>query len=203
MTMGYQHLLIFGAVAVAAWLLMMYLWPRLMLSAYKRAILVKGLGEGPIPVNTLAVQSQALFKDPQSLPPSASKLATTGTSPDLLYLMGWLDLRKAANNNAPDGAIVLHVPDMSGRYYSLQFTDPSKNVNFAYVGARTTGTKAGDYLITGPTWKGTVPQGMARIASPVSQIMLVGRVFVANEADLPKAYEAGKGIRVEGLDVKN
>ena len=58
-------------------------------------------------------------------------------------------------------------------------------------------TRAGDWLVTGPGWKGTVPQGMTRIASPVSQIMLVGRVFVANEADLPKAYEMGKGIRVE------
>jgi hypothetical protein len=35
---------------------------------------------------------------------------------------------------------------MAGRYYSVQFTDPSKNTNFAYVGKRTTGMKAGDYL---------------------------------------------------------
>ncbi len=45
------------------------------------------------------------------------------------------------------GPLVFHVPDMigpdsSGRYYSVQFTDPSKNTIFAYVGKRTTGTQA-------------------------------------------------------------
>ena len=31
---------------------------------------------------------------------------------------------------------------MNDRYYSVQFTDPAKNTNFAYVGKRTTGTQA-------------------------------------------------------------
>ena len=65
---------------------------------------------------------------------------------DTLITVGWLDLSK--------GPQVLHVPDMAGRYYSVQFTDPSNNTNFAYVGKRTTGTEAGDYLISGPGWKG-------------------------------------------------
>ena len=77
-------------------------------------------------------------------------MATTGVNHDTLMTAGWLDLSK--------GPLVLHVPDMAGRYYSVQFTDPSKNTNFAYVGKRTTGTQAGDYLITGPGWKGQVPQ---------------------------------------------
>ncbi len=51
--MNYEHLLIFGGVCVAAWFLFIYFWPRLMLSVYKRAILVKGFGDAPIPVNTL------------------------------------------------------------------------------------------------------------------------------------------------------
>ena len=60
----------------------------------------------------------------------------------MLYVGGWLDLSK--------GPQVLHVPDMAGRYYSVQFTDPSDGTDFAYVGTRTTGTQAGDYLITRP-----------------------------------------------------
>jgi hypothetical protein len=190
MIMGYEHLLIFGAVAVAAWFLFIYLWPRLMLLGYKRAILVKGLGGGPIPVNTLYVQSQELFADPLHLRTSyeGSRLATTGVSPDLLYVMGWLDLRK--------GAQVVRVPDMAARYYSLQFTDPSKNINFAYIGKRTTGTKAGEYLITGPGWKGTVPDDMKRISSPNSFVLVVGRVFVENRDDLPSAYNLAKQIQV-------
>jgi uncharacterized protein DUF1254 len=35
---------------------------------------------------------------------------------------------------------------MAGRYYSVQFTDPSNNTNFAYVGKRTTGIQAGYYF---------------------------------------------------------
>jgi hypothetical protein len=42
-----------------------------------------------------------------------------GTNLDTLYVVGWLDLSK--------GPQVLHVPAMNGRYYSVQFTDPSKN----------------------------------------------------------------------------
>jgi len=95
---------------------------------------------------------------------------------------------------------VLHVPDMAGRYYSVQFTDPSKNVNFAYVGKRTTGTKAGDYLITGASWNGAVPQGMSRVSSPKNAVLVIGRVLVENDRDLPTAYALAKQIRLTPLD---
>src|SRR5450759_4144884 len=122
----YQHLLIIGAVMVVVWCLFIYFWPRMLLSVFKRAILVKGFGDGPIPVNTLYTEPQTLFADPLHPPASASKLATTGVNRDTLMTAGWLDLSK--------GPQVLYVPDMDGRYYSVQFTDPSKNTNFAYVG---------------------------------------------------------------------
>ena len=136
MPMNYEHLLIFGSVMVAAWFLFIYFWPRMLLSVYKRAILVKGFGDGPIPVNTLYTEPQKLFAEPLT-PASGSNLVTAGVNHDTLPTVGWLDLSK--------GPQVLHVPDMAGRYYSVQFTDPSKNTNFAYVGKRTTGTQAGDY----------------------------------------------------------
>jgi hypothetical protein len=186
--MKYEHLLIFGGICIATWLLVTYMFPRLMLSAYKRAILVKGFGDGPIPVNTLYTESQALFADPIHSSASASNLATTGVNRDTLYIMGWLDLSKKPQ--------VLHVPDMADRYYSVQFTDPSKNINFAYVGKRTTGTQAGDYLITGPGWKGAVPQGMKQISSPNNSVLVVGRVFVEDDSDLPTAYGLAKQIQM-------
>jgi hypothetical protein len=191
--MRYEHLLIFGLVMAAAWCLFTYFWPRLMLSAYKRAILVKGGGDGPIPVNTLYTEPQALFADPLHPPASASKLLTTGVNHDTLLTVGWLDLSK--------GSQILHVPDFSGRYYSVQFTDPSKNINFAYVGKRTTGTKAGDYLITGPGWKGAVPQGMKQISSPNNSVLVVGRVFVENDSDLSTAYDLSKQIKLTPLSI--
>src|SRR5262245_64580295 len=108
-----QHLLIFGPVMVASWFLFTYFWPRMLLSVFKRAILAQGVGNGPIPINTLQAVPQALFADPLHPPASASKLATTGVNRDTLYVVGWLDLSK--------GSLVLHVPDMADRYYRVQF----------------------------------------------------------------------------------
>ncbi len=188
----YQHLLIIGVVGVLVWCLFIYFWPRLMVSAYKRALLVKGFGDGPVPVNTLYTEPQNLFADPiASQSASASNLMTVGANRDTLYIIGWLDLRKEPLN--------LHVPDMAGRYYGVQFTDPSKNINFAYVGKRATGTKAGDYLITGPNWKGAVPQGMKKISSPDNSVLVIGRVLVDNDGDLPTAYHLAKQIQLTPL----
>jgi hypothetical protein len=186
--MEYEHLFIFGGVCVVAWFLFIYFWPRMMLSMYKRAILVKGFGDGPIPVNTLYTEPQALFADPLHAPASASKLATTGVNRDTLLTVGCLDLSK--------GPQVLHVPDMADRYYSVQFTDLSKNTNFAYVGKRTTGTQAGDYLVSGSSWKGTVPKGMKQISSPNNLVLVVGRVLVESDNDLSAAYHLSKQIQL-------
>jgi hypothetical protein len=185
----YEHLLIFGSFMVAAWFIAIYFLPRMLLSVYKRAILVKGFGDGPVPVNTLYMQPQALFADP--LHASGSKLSTTGVNRDTLITIGWLDLSK--------GSQIVHVPDMAGRYYSVQFTDPSKNTNFAYVGKRTTGTESGDYFISGPGWKGAVSQGVSQIASPNNSVLVIGRVLVDSDSDLPTAYGLAKQIQLSSL----
>ena len=187
----YQHLLIIGAVVVVVWCLFIYFWPRMLLSVYKRAILVKGFGDGPIPVNTLYTEPQALFADPIHPPATASKLGTTGVNRDTLITAGWLDLRREP--------LVLHALDMADRYYSVQFTDPSKNTNFAYVGTRTTGTQVGDYLITGPGWKGQAPGGMKQISSPKNSVLVFGRVLVESESDLSTAYDLSKQIQLTPL----
>ena len=189
--MAYAHLLLFGGVCVIAWFLFTYFWPRLLLYVYKRAILVQGGGDGPIPVNTLYTEPPTLFADPLHAPASTSKLWTTGVNHDTLLTIGWLDLSK--------GLQVLHVPDMAGRYYSVQFTDPSNNTNFAYVGKRTTGTEAGDYLITSPRWKGQVPAGLTHIASPNNSVLVIGRVLVESDADLATAHGLSKQIQLTPL----
>jgi hypothetical protein len=186
-----EHLLLFGSIMVASWFLFTYLWPRMLLYVYKRGILVNGFGDGPIPVNTLCTEPQTLFADPLHAPASASKLATTGVNRDTLVTAGWLDLSK--------GPQVLHVPDMAGRYYSVQFTDPSYNTNFAYVGTRTTGTQAGDYLVSGPDWKGQVPSGMTQISSPNKSVLVLGRVLVESNSDLSTAYDLSKQIQLTSL----
>jgi hypothetical protein len=191
MQLHYEHLLIFGLVMVVAWFLVTYFWPSLLLSVYKRALLVKGFGDGPIPVNTFYTEPQALFADPLHAPASAPKVATTGVNHDTLLMVGWLDLSQ--------GPLVLHVPDMNDRYYSVQFTDPLKNTNFAYVGKRATGTQAGDYLVTKSGWKGQAPGGMKQIASPNNSVLLIGRVLVENDSEVATVYAITKQIQLTPL----
>ena len=188
MIMNIQNLLVFAAVAVVVWCVVIYFWPRMLLSVFKRGLLTKGFGEGPVPLNTLCTQPQALFADPLHAPASAPKLFTTGVNHDTLLTAGWLDLSKRP--------LVLHVPDMNERYYSVQFTDPTKNTVFAYVGKRTTGTQAGDYLITGPGWKGQAPGGLKQIASPNKSVILIGRVLVESDRDVATAYALSKQIQL-------
>jgi Protein of unknown function (DUF1254) len=127
---GWSEIITLAIAAVTVWVLgapiFIYLWPRLTVNGFKRAIVKRGFGGGPIPVNTLCAEPRL------SSEWSAGSLMGTGTD-DVLYLAGWLDL----NNGRP----VLHVPDMAGRYNSLQFTDPSSSANFADVGKQATGTK--------------------------------------------------------------
>ncbi len=192
-----QHWLTFGSIMVAAWALgtfvFIYFLPHLVYhNVFRRAIVEKGFGEGPIPINTLYTEPEALFADPLHPPASGSNLMTTGVNRDTLLTVGWLDLST--------GPQVLHVPQMSNRYYSVQFTDPSDGTDFAYVGTRATGSDAGDYLVTGPGWKGTIPQGMARISSPNNSVLVIGRVLVYNDDDLPTAHALTKQIRLASLD---
>jgi hypothetical protein len=185
----------FALVAVIAWGLgtfaIIRFWPRILLNVYKKAVLVKGFGNGPVPVNTLYTEPQATFADPLHPPTSGSNLLTTGVNRDTLLTGGCLDLSQ--------GPQVLHVPDMAGRYYSVQFTDPANNINFAYVGRRTTGTQEGNYLICGPGWQGEAPNGMKTILSPNDSVLVIGRVFVGSDSDLPAAYGLAKQIQVSPL----
>jgi hypothetical protein len=116
---------------------------------------------------------------------------TIGMNHDAFLTVGWLDLSK--------GPQVLHVLDMAGRYYSVQFTDPSDGTDFAYVGTRTTGTQAGDYLITGQGWQGTVPSGMTQISTPNNSVLVLGRVLVESDSDLPTAYALSKQMQLTSL----
>lgn len=186
---GWSEVILLAGTAAIVWALgtpaFIYIWPRLTVNGYRRAITRRGFSGGPIPVNTLYAEPRI----PSASAPSASLLAT-GTD-DLLYVAGWLDLR--------EGPQVLHVPDAGGRYYSLQFTDPSTGANFAYVGTRTTGTTAGDYVLVGPRWNGTLPTGMTRISAPHRSALVIGRVFVADANDQPAAYGLAQQIQLTPL----
>jgi hypothetical protein len=188
--MKHKHLMTFGTVTIVVWVigtfLLVYFWPHLVNNRFKRAIV------SHIPLNILYPEPPALFADPLSTPlrPGSSGLLVTGVNRDTFLTGGWLDLAK--------GPLVLHVPNFSGRYYSVQFTDPF-DVDFAYVGTRTTGTQAGDYFVTGPGWEGQVPSGMTRVSSPSNSVLIIGRILVYSDSDLATAYELAKQIRFTPL----
>lgn len=178
---------------IASTFLFIYFWPHIANNHFKRAILEQGFGDGPIPVNTLYTEPQALFAEPlrTSLPHGSSNLMTVGVNHDTLLTVGWLDLSKGPQH--------LHVPDFAGRYYSVQFTDPF-DVDFAYVGTRSTGTRAADYLITGPGWTDPMQRGVIQIPSPSNSVLMIGRVLVYSERDLPTASALAEQIQLVPSD---
>ena len=186
---GVDAIVPLAVTAVIVWVLgafvFIYFWPRITVGGFKRIFVERGLGGGPVPVNTL----YAVPESPSQSASSGSVIAT-GTD-DVLYLGGWLDVKA--------GPRVLHVPEMDGRYYSVQFTDPTSGANFAYVGKRTTGTGPGDFILCEPNWDGETPEGMTRIDVPHHAALLIGRVFVADEDDRGAAYALAKQIQLTPL----
>lgn len=183
------HLLIFAVTLLVVWgvgaFAYIFFSPRFAYSRLENAI-VSGHNSGapPIPINTL-------YTAPTLATSSSSNNLLSSGNADTLYTVGWLDLSK--------GPQVLHVPDMADRYYAVQFTDPWGTV-FAYVGRRATGTQAGDYLISGPGWQGTVPAGITQqIKSPNNTVLLLGRTLVESDSDLATAYGLAKQIQVTPL----
>ncbi len=166
-----------------------YVYPSLIYNAWETDIVAHGVDAGSrsgIPLNTL-------YAVPDLASPLASNSAVlvTGSNTDTLYVGGWLDLGT--------GPQVLHVPDMAGRYYSVELVDPRDGTAFAYVGRRVTGTNAGDFVISGPGWKGTVPSGATQLSSPDNSVFVIGRVLVENDGDLASAYRLAKQIQLTPL----
>lgn len=103
---------------------------------------------------------------------------------DTLYSIAWLDMTK--------DAAVISAPDTAGRFYLLPMLDMWSNV-FASPGWRTTGTQAGNFLVTPPGWSGTAPEGMTRIQAPTPHVWIIGRTKTDGPPDYPavRAIQAG------------
>jgi len=114
--------------------------------------------------------------------PTADMKAVVRPNFDTLYSSAWLDLTKEP--------IVLSVPDTGGRFYLMPMLDMWTDV-FASPGWRTTGTQAGNFLITPPGWTGTVPADMTRIGAPTPYVWIIGRT----KTDGPPDYEAVRRIQ--------
>jgi hypothetical protein len=95
---------------------------------------------------------------------------------------------------------VISVPAVpKPRYYSVQLTD-ANTFNYGYVGSRTTGAEAGDYMVVGPDWEAETPQQIKQVfhsTTPFSAIIFRTQLF--NAGDLPNVVKIQSGYRMQPL----
>ena len=73
--------------------------------------------------------------------------------------------------------------------------------NYQYLGTRATGSEGGTYLIAGPDWEGTVPEGMTKIWSPTDLTMVINRILIKGPSDTPNVKAIQDQIKVMPLSV--
>lgn len=83
--------------------------------------------------------------------------------------------------------MILHVPDILDRYYSVQVTDAYCD-NQPYIGTRATGGKGGDWAFVGPEWQGELPEGVKEYRLRGNTAIVAVRLFVEDEQDLPNVH---------------
>jgi hypothetical protein len=116
--------------------------------------------------------------------PPADYRGVSAPNADTLYSVAWLDLAEPQ---------VFSHPAMGKRYYLFPMIDLWMTI-FASPGARTTGENAANFLITGPGWKGEVPEGLQHIQSATRYVVILGRTYAdGTDAD----YEAANALQAQ------
>ena len=113
--------------------------------------------------------------------PSPADKAVTAPNADTLYSIAWLDLKKEP--------YIFSIPDADGRYFLMPMLNGWTDV-FEVPGTRTTGTKAQICAITGPGWKGELPEGVTPYQSSTNLVWIIGRTYcTGTPEDYKKVYE--------------
>jgi len=115
---------------------------------------------------------------------------------DTVYGLAWLDLKQ--------GPILITVPEVHDRYYTVQATDWALNT-FSYIGSRIN-SKAGTYAYVPPNWQGNLPGGViGRIEAPTTGVFLQARTVVQPEVeeDIGPVVAQLKTYKLKPLDTGN
>jgi hypothetical protein len=168
------------SIAVDAYI---YFYPLVTMDVTRKQLTNKPPGSGSLggPMNTFA-NADAF--------PSADFKAVVRPNFDTLYSSGYLDLTKEP--------MVVSVPDTGGRYYLLPILDMWSDV-FASPGWRTTGTQAGNFLVTPRGWSGAVPAGFAQIEAPTPYVWIIGRTKTDGPPDYDAVHKIQAGYKITPL----
>ncbi|QIP09602.1 DUF1254 domain-containing protein [Bradyrhizobium symbiodeficiens] len=139
------------------------------------------------------------FVNVPAFPPGDLKIVVR-VNFDTLYSVAWLDLTKEP--------LVVSAPDTDGRYYLLPMLDMWTDV-FASPGWRTTGTKAGNFVLVPSGWRPDLreklveefklPKDTQRIDAPTPYVWVVGRTKTDGPPDYPAVHKIQAGYKVTPL----
>jgi hypothetical protein len=167
-----------------------YLYPLLTMDITRRQLTNtdKGFGRGPMNA----------FSNVPAYPPASDK-SVVRTNYDTLYSIAYLDLLKEP--------MVVSVPDTGGRYYLLPMLDMWTDV-FASPGWRTTGTQAGNFLVTPAGWRPDLrdhfdelklAKDTQRIDAPTPYVWIIGRTKTDGPSDYDAVHKIQAGFKVTPL----
>jgi hypothetical protein len=172
------------AIATDAYI---YFYPLLSMDVSRKQF-TNGTSDFKSPMNT--------FMNVPAYPPADFK-GVVRSNFDTLYSASWLDMTKEP--------VVISAPDTDGRYYLLPMLDMWTDV-FASPGWRTTGTKAGTFLVTPPGWRPDLhdrfaeefklPKDTQRINAPTPYVWLIGRTKTDGPADYDAVHKIQAGYKV-------
>ncbi|WP_228813611.1 MULTISPECIES: DUF1254 domain-containing protein [Nocardia] len=127
--------------------------------------------------------------------PAASQRTVVRIDLDNLYSVAWLDLREEP--------VLFEVPQIDDRYWVMQILDAWSNTAFTPTSlqphADPGATAPFVYAVTGPGWRGTLPQGAVQLPVPTADAWLYGRIEVRGPDDVAAVRDIQSRLRLAPL----